>query len=140
MRSLLRKFPLLAAIFPAKDPAGQACGARAEARARAYLEAHGVRILAANARCRYGEIDLIGLEGETLLFIEVRLRSRADYGGAAASITAAKQRRILRTARWWRQRAPLAHRRRPCRFDAVLLDDADTPHIEWLRAAFTEHG
>ena len=140
MRSLLRKLPLLTAIFPAKSDAGQARGAQAEARARAYLEAHGVRILAANARCRFGEIDLIGLDGETLVFVEVRLRSRADYGGAAASITAAKQRHILRTAHWWRQRAPLAHRRRTCRFDAVLLDDADNPRIEWLRSAFAERG
>jgi hypothetical protein len=64
-----------------------AAGARAEALAAAYLEARGVAVLERNFRCRTGEIDLVARDGDTLVFVEVRLRRRSDYGGAAASIS-----------------------------------------------------
>jgi putative endonuclease len=107
-------------------------GAAAETLALAYLRRRGLRLLARNYRCRSGEIDLILRDGTTLVFVEVRLRRRGDYGGAAASITAAKQRRLVEAARHF-----LAGRReQPCRFDALLLDALDETRIEWLRDAF----
>lgn len=139
-RRTLRRLTAIFPIRPAPAQAVPALGAQGERRARAFLEAHGVHILAANYRCRHGEIDLIGLDGDTLAFIEVRLRTHPGYGGAAASITAAKQRRIQRTALHWQQRAPLAYRRRPCRFDALLLAAPDDPAPQWLRGAFTARG
>ncbi len=80
---------------------------------------------------RGGEIDLILREPDgTLVFVEVRARRRSRFGGAAASVSLAKQRRLvfaathyLRGLRTWP----------PCRFDVVALDGA---HLEWLRAAF----
>lgn len=106
-------------------------GRDAEARAEAYLAAQGLTCIARNYRCRLGEIDLVMRDGRTVVFIEVRARASSAYGGAAASITDAKRRRVLAAARHWLAgRSPLP----PCRFDAVLLEgDA----LCWLRGAFT---
>ncbi len=107
-------------------------GAAAEALAARYLERQGLRVLERNWRVRGGEIDLICTQDDTLVFVEVRLRGRGDYGGAAASITPAKQRRIILAARHY-----LAGRReQPCRFDVVLLAALDERQLEWIRHAF----
>lgn len=106
-----------------------ATGALAEAQAARFLAAQGLKILARNYRCRGGEIDLICRDGAALVFVEVRLRTHRGYGGAAESITTAKQRRIAFAARHYLAGKPLP----ACRFDAVLLDGT---HIEWIRNAF----
>lgn len=111
-------------------------GAAAEALAAAYLGQHGLAILARNLRCRGGEVDLIALDGATLVFAEVRLRSNKRFGGAAASITRHKQQRVILAARTWLCGAGKHHAGRPCRFDAVLLDALDPATIEWIRGAF----
>jgi putative endonuclease len=108
----------------------QAKGAAAEEAAAKYLAERGLRLIERNFRVRGGEIDLICRDGATVVFVEVRLRRRADYGGAAASITAAKQAKIVMAARHWLAR----HGNAICRFDCVLLDGE---HIEWLRDAFS---
>jgi len=72
-------------------------GDRAEALARRYLEGQGYRILECNYHCRYGEVDIIALDGETLVFVEVRSKRGTTYGSAAESITPAKQRRLRLT-------------------------------------------
>ena len=105
-------------------------GARAEALAAAFLLARGLAIVERNFRCRRGEIDLIARDGETLVFVEVRLRTRRDFGDAAASITAAKRARIAASALFYLAR--LSHMP-ACRFDAVLLDALDSPRIEWVQ-------
>ena len=102
--------------------------------AAAYLEDHGVRILERNYRCRFGEIDIVGSSGDLLLFVEVRARRSATFGGAAASITAAKRRRLLAAARHY---LAASGSKRPCRFDAVLVE-GDARNIEWLTDAFGE--
>jgi len=61
---------------------------------------------------------------------------RARFGGAAASITATKQRRVILAAQHWLAGAGRAHAQRPCRFDAVLLDSLEPPRLEWIRGAF----
>jgi len=104
-------------------------GREAEAAAARHLESRGLRVMARNYRIRGGEIDLICRDGPTLVFVEVRLRGRGDYGGAAASITAAKQRRIALAARHYLAGQPECG----CRFDCVLFDGE---RIEWLRDAF----
>ncbi len=114
----------------------QAAGAAAEALAERFLARHGVALLARNVRCRGGEVDLVCLDHGTLAFVEVRLRRDSRFGGAAASITAAKQARVILAARWWLAGAGRAHAHRPCRFDAVLLDALDERRLEWLRGAF----
>jgi putative endonuclease len=110
----------------------QAQGAAAEALAADYLAARGLATLDRNFRVRGGELDLVCLDGDALVFVEVRLRRRADYGGAAASITAAKRQRVVLAARHWLARHP-RHAGRPCRFDCFLTDGTA---VEWLRDAF----
>lgn len=109
-------------------------GAQAEQLAAQFLQRHGLSLLHCNYRCRYGEIDLIMRDGETLVFVEVRLRSRQDFGGAAASIGAIKQARLLKTAQHYL--SSLKHMP-ACRFDAVLLQKGDSSGIEWVKNAFT---
>jgi len=110
-------------------------GQTAEARAAAFLQARGLKLLARNWRCRFGEIDLIMRDGATLVFIEVRLRSRNDFGGAAASVTPAKQRKLLAAAR---QYLATLKTPPPCRFDVVALSGDDAP--DWIRNAFDDMG
>ncbi|MCJ0764638.1 YraN family protein [Variovorax terrae] len=108
-------------------------GDAAEDQALAYLQVAGLRLLERNYRTPGrggGEIDLIMRERDgTLVFVEVRRRSHASHGGAAASVGRVKQRRIVFAARHYlmRLREPP-----PCRFDVVVVEDG----IEWLRAAF----
>lgn len=99
-----------------------------------FLQNNGLSLLHQNYRCRFGEIDLIMQDGSTLVFVEVRLRTRADFGGAAASIGAAKLGKLLTTARHY-----LSSLRKipPCRFDAVLLHSSDGTGIEWVKNAFS---
>lgn len=109
-------------------------GAAAESLAAEFLESRGLVIAARNYRCRFGEIDLIAREGETVVFVEVRRRTSEAYGGAAESITPAKRRRLLATARHYLVRA---RGTAPCRFDAVLIR-GEPPRVDWIRNAFGE--
>jgi putative endonuclease len=114
-------------------------GIHAEQRAARYLQKRGLKILHRNFNCRFGEIDLIALDGdECLAFIEVRYRRSQRFGGALASVTARKQTRIRRAASLFISRQPrlalLA-----CRFDVVAIEtDADTEQweITWIKNAF----
>jgi putative endonuclease len=105
-------------------------GARGEAIAARYLEAQGLTILARNFRTRRGEIDLVARDGASLVFVEVRLRTSAAYGGAAASITHAKRARLVAAAGAYLVRLGSEP---PCRFDAVLLEGEDGRRITWER-------
>ena len=109
-------------------------GRHAENLAALFLQQQGLKLVARNYRCRFGEIDLIAREGNTLVFVEVRMRASNQFGGAAASITAAKRRKLLRTARHYLAGAT---RPPPCRFDALLLSGADNS-VEWLKNAVGE--
>jgi putative endonuclease len=109
-------------------------GAEAEAMAAAFLERKGLRVIERNYRCRLGEIDLVAREGATTVFVEVRQRASSAFGGAAASITAAKRQRLVRAARHYLSRLRTLPQ---CRFDALLIE-GDPPHIDWIRDAFGE--
>ena len=109
-------------------------GRSAEERAAAHLCAAGLVLLHRNYLCRLGELDLVARDGTTLVVAEVRLRASTQFGGAAASITRAKQRRIVLATRHLLARYP-SLQRLPVRFDALLVPAADGP-IEWLRGAF----
>lgn len=109
-------------------------GEEAEALAADFLRDRGLRITARNYRTRYGEIDLIARDGATVVFVEVRSRASETYGSAAASITAAKREKLLKTARHYLAGiTPLPS----CRFDAVLMT-GEPPHIEWIRNAIED--
>jgi putative endonuclease len=115
----------------------QATGEAAEARALAHLQGQGLSLVARHYRVGGGprvpaaEVDLIVRERDgTLVFVEVRARRSSAHGGAAASVGAAKQRRIVRAARQYLARLPSPP---PCRFDVVAIDGE---RLDWLRAAF----
>jgi len=109
-------------------------GALAEQLAAQYLQQQGLKLLQTNYSCRFGEIDLILQDGETHVFAEVRLRSSAAFGGAAASIDARKQTKLLKTAQFYLSGLKQMP---PCRFDAVLMQSNDINKIEWIKNAFT---
>jgi len=108
-------------------------GVEAEDLALAYLQGQGLRLKTRNYACRLGEIDLVLLDGATVVFVEVRQRSHSTFGGAAESITARKRNKLIATARHFLARQ---HSLPACRFDAVLVDGAGG--IEWIRDAFGE--
>ncbi len=120
-------------------------GAAAEDFAAGWLEAQGARLLLRNFRRRRGELDLVAEHRGVLIIVEIRLRADDRHGGAAASVGATKQRRIVRTAMQLLQLRPdLA--RLPVRFDVLALtpigprrDDGAAPdyHVEWIRHAFS---
>lgn len=117
-------------------PLTQARGKAGEELAERILARRGLTPLARNVRCRGGEVDLVCLDRGTVVFVEVRLRSNPGFGGAAASITATKRRRIVLAARWWLAGAGRRYAQSPCRFDAVLMSALDEAAVEWLRGAF----
>ncbi|MGA7749625.1 MAG: YraN family protein [Gallionella sp.] len=108
-------------------------GAQAEQWAEQYLQRQGLGLVERNYRSRFGEIDLIMQDGAILVFVEVRMRRNVNYGGAAASIDARKQQRIIRSAHQYL--SGLAHTP-PCRFDAILMEDAKGENLQWLKNAF----
>ena len=109
-------------------------GRHAENLAALFLQQQGLKLVARNYRCRFGEIDLIARDGDTVVFVEVRMRASDQFGGAAASITVGKRRKLLRTARHYLAGATRAP---ACRFDALLVNGADNS-VEWLKNAFGE--
>lgn len=114
-----------------------AVGEEGEAFALRHLLKQGLVLVQRNYRvargpsARAGEVDLVMREPDgTLVFVEVRRRRRADHGGAAATVTHAKQRRIIHAAQHYLLRLATLP---PCRFDVVAIDGE---RIEWLRGAF----
>lgn len=111
-------------------------GNRWERAAETFLHRKGLRTLARNYHCRFGEIDLVMLEDPTLVFVEVRYRRHARHGSGADTVTRAKQRRLVSTARQY-LRGHADQARRACRFDVVSIGNgAEGAELRWIRAAF----
>ena len=107
-------------------------GVVAEKVALTYLQQHGLRLLHQNYLCRFGEIDLIMQDQNTLVFIEVRYRKNGQFGGALASINQSKQRKIIKTARHYLAQLTSEPY---CRFDAIALDATGAEPL-WIKDAF----
>ncbi len=112
-------------------------GRQAEAQAERHLRQAGLQVLDRNARFRFGELDIVALDGATLVVVEVRARSASRFGSAVDTIGPRKQQRILRAASAWLARHP-THQHRAIRFDVITLQDSGTP--QWLRGAFGQDG
>ncbi len=132
------RLPRCASTPPAPGaPPAQARGALAETLAARHLESRGLTILARNLRCRLGEIDLLCQHGAVLVVVEVRTRTRTDFGGALASVDGRKRRKLLRaTAALVLRRAEWRQRR--IRFDVVAVHEPEgaAPRFEWIVDAF----
>jgi putative endonuclease len=112
-------------------------GLHFEELALAHLQEQGLRLLQRNYRCNMGEIDLLMLHQEVLVFIEVRFRGSASHGGALATITHGKQQKLLRTARFFLL-CHQEHQHRICRFDVMGVQPgpAAAPQFAWVQNAF----
>ncbi|MGX9934309.1 YraN family protein [Advenella kashmirensis] len=112
-------------------------GLQAESHAIAWLCGHGLQLLGTNLRCRYGELDAVfRADAQTMVIVEIRHRRNPRHGGAAGSITYAKQQRLRRTAAWFLPQlaaSGFGGRTPRCRFDAVCIE-GDT--LNWLPAVF----
>ncbi len=107
-------------------------GGEYEQMAAEYLRAQGVAILEKNYRSRNGEIDLVGLDGRYLVFVEVKYRQSAKNGDPSEAVTASKQSHLRKTAQYYLY----SHRYgedTPCRFDVISILGGD---IRWIRDAF----
>lgn len=107
-------------------------GAQKEEQVCAYLLSKGVKIKERNFRCKQGEIDIIGYDGDYLVFFEVKYRSSRSAGSAAEAVGLAKQRKICRVADYYRM---IHHCKEdtPIRFDVAAIDGED---FRWIKNAF----
>lgn len=112
-------------------------GIQGEAIAEQHLKAKGFQWIASRYRSPYGEIDLIMLDQNVLVFIEVKYRSRATLASAQLAVTPAKQRRIIQTALCYLNEHP-EYAEHPMRFDIVSFSGDDT--WEHLQNAFQGYG
>lgn len=111
-------------------------GQRAEALAEIYLKNQGLEPRARNYRCKAGEIDLIMTQGQTLVFVEVRLRRNSHFASAAESVDSRKQQKLLRAAQLYLLQHRLTERV-VCRFDIIAFNRGlDVDAITWLPNAF----
>lgn len=109
-------------------------GRAAEDAAAALLRSKGLVILELNFRAKVGEIDIVAKDGDEAVFVEVRARASAAFGGAAASVGGAKRRKLIKAAQLWLQVRAWTG---PCRFDVVAIDAGVAEH---LPAAFDGSG
>jgi putative endonuclease len=112
-------------------------GAAAEELAAQYLKVRGLKILARNLRCRAGELDLVCLDEGVLAIVEVRQRGSAEFGGALASVTWTKQRKIIRTAQFFLRREK-HWKNLSLRFDVLAIEGLPegAHRIDWVKDAF----
>lgn len=113
----------------------KAVGDEAEQLAATFLKRQGLKLLAQNYQCPFGEIDLICEDQGVLVFVEVRLRQNEMFGGARFSITPTKQLRLSRSAHHYLQQHK--HNQPPCRFDVILLKELELNSVEWIKDAFS---
>lgn len=112
-------------------------GREAEAYALQHLQQQGLQLLARNWSCRRGELDLVMLDGSTVVFVEVRYRRQRGWGSALESVDARKQEKLIATAQLFLQQES-RWADSPCRFDVVAVDGepGNAAPLNWLRSAF----
>ncbi|MBB6246996.1 YraN family protein [Rhodanobacter sp. A1T4] len=114
----------------------RAIGNAFEQRACAELERAGLKLLARNYNTRFGELDLVMLDGNTIVFVEVRYRKHSAHGDAAASVTASKRTKLIKAAEFWLAENP-KRANSICRFDIFTYDGLpENARGTWLCDAF----
>jgi putative endonuclease len=110
-------------------------GREGEERAARFLESAGLRILERGWRCVFGEIDIVAVDGQALVFVEVKARLSAAFGPAEAAVGARKQARLVRAGLAFAMERDLLGR--PMRFDVVAVQEGELRHV---RDAFSARG
>jgi putative endonuclease len=115
----------------------QTAGREAEAFALLHLQRHGLSLIAQNWLCKRGELDLVMLDGDTVVFVEVRYRRHAGWGGALESVDFRKREKLVRAAQFFLQKTS-RWADSPCRFDVVAIngDPGNAPALNWITNAF----
>ena len=116
-------------------PDTQAQGQAGETLACHYLQQNGLSLVERNYRCPRGEIDLIMRDGQSLVFVEVRRRSNPRFGGAAASVDARKQAKLIASALHYLQQQPHLGKL-AARFDVIAINGQAPVEIDWIKDAF----
>ena len=117
-------------------PSTRSAGQDAEGKALGELQRSGLKLLARNWSCRRGELDLVMLDGDTVVFVEVRFRRHAAWGGALESVDARKRSRLAAAAEQFLQEHARWNRH-PCRFDVVAMSPGETAAaFNWIKNAF----
>ena len=109
-----------------------------EKQARRFLKRQGYRILQKNVVTPLGEIDIVAVDGDVLVFVEVKTRTTDEFGGPLTAVGRAKRRKVIQTARGYLARHATPDT--PCRFDVVgvtCVEGQETPEIELVRDAFS---
>jgi len=108
-----------------------------EERVYEYLAQHGLKILKHSYHCRFGELDLVCADGDTLAIVEVRSRAAGSIASALETVDARKRRKLIQTTRHLLMRHP-EWAERPVRFDIVAIDSSDTCNAQyaWIKNAF----
>lgn len=114
-------------------------GEAVENAAREWLQQRGLRYVRRNYRCKMGEIDLVMMDREVLVFVEVRFRRHQHFGGGAASVDRKKQQKLLRTAQHYLA-THRSHGQLPCRFDVLAATlracSGEAMEWQWIKNAF----
>ncbi|MBD9396236.1 YraN family protein [Pseudomonas sp. PDM11] len=117
------------------DDPRHASGRAAEALAREHLQDHGLRLIEQNWRGKRGELDLVMLDGDTVVFAEVRYRKHSAWGGAVESVDWRKRDKLIATATQFLQQEK-RWAKHPCRFDVIAVGHGTPASLEWIRNAF----
>ena len=116
----------------------QVSGNQAERQAELLLKQAGLTVLDRNYRCKQGELDLVMRDADTVVFVEVRYRRSSQWGSAAETVDARKQKRVIAAAQHYLLTHPQLAKH-PCRFDVIAANgnSADPAAYHWIREAFT---
>lgn len=120
-------------------------GESAEQDACNFLVKNKLKLITRNYRCKFGEIDLIMQDKQSLVFVEVRYRKNSQFGSGAESITANKQRKLIKTASHYLQQNPKTAQY-AARFDVISMSSGGNSNgqtnpenetkIDWIKDAF----
>jgi putative endonuclease len=118
-------------------PNRQQSGQQAEQWALRHLLEQGLQPIAQNWRCKRGELDLVMLDGDTVVFVEVRYRLHSQWGGAVGSVDTSKRKKLVLAAQYFLLMEP-RWADYPCRFDVIAIEGSDpsAPGLSWLKNAF----
>lgn len=107
-------------------------GKISEEKAAAFLEKNGLKKITSRFRSRFGEIDLIMEDQDTLVFIEVKFRKTTEHGSGAESVNKLKQNKIVKTALTYLQKEKIFEKK-ACRFDVI---EVSQDKLQWIKNAF----